>query len=392
MRNIIITGGELFNKGAQAMTFIAVDELKKRFPKHEILVLSPMDLKRPKSELEQYNFKLIDVYPPVFARCQHNPFLRLLYFVRHNKELKEAEEIYRNADALIDISGYALGANWDFSCCDLFLKHIEFAQAFRISVYLMPQSFGPFPLSDKKLNQRCKRALSKVQVICAREQEGVAALEKAYGLHNVCKKPDLVLNNKAIDYKAVFNVLPTLSLPTIKSNSVAVIPNGMTRKVRSEKEIINTYCDSISQLRELGKTVYLMYHATSDSELAAKLKSCFFQDDQVVLFDKDFSCIEFNEMAKQFDYLVASRYHSIVHAYKNGTPCVVLGWATKYNALLEMFGQGKYMFDIRNGVNIENLKAAIIEMNRNYSVESDRIKKQQKWVQKENVFDIISLS
>ena len=29
MRNIIITGGELFNKGAQAMTFVAVDELKK---------------------------------------------------------------------------------------------------------------------------------------------------------------------------------------------------------------------------------------------------------------------------------------------------------------------------------------------------------------------------
>ena len=30
MKNIIITGGELFNKGAQAMTFITVDEMKKR--------------------------------------------------------------------------------------------------------------------------------------------------------------------------------------------------------------------------------------------------------------------------------------------------------------------------------------------------------------------------
>ena len=50
MKNIIITGGELFNKGAQAMTFITVDEIKKRFSDHRILVLSEMDLKRPKKE------------------------------------------------------------------------------------------------------------------------------------------------------------------------------------------------------------------------------------------------------------------------------------------------------------------------------------------------------
>ena len=40
MRNIIITGGELFNKGAQAMTFVTVNELKKRFPDHQIYLLS----------------------------------------------------------------------------------------------------------------------------------------------------------------------------------------------------------------------------------------------------------------------------------------------------------------------------------------------------------------
>ena len=44
MKNIIITGGELFNKGAQAMTFITVDEMKKRFTDHNIYVLSEMDL------------------------------------------------------------------------------------------------------------------------------------------------------------------------------------------------------------------------------------------------------------------------------------------------------------------------------------------------------------
>ena len=36
MGNVIITGGDLKNKGAQAMTFVTVDEIKKRFPEERI--------------------------------------------------------------------------------------------------------------------------------------------------------------------------------------------------------------------------------------------------------------------------------------------------------------------------------------------------------------------
>ena len=143
MRNIIITGGELFNKGAQAMTFVAVDEIRCRFPKHRIYVLSEMDMQRPESEKLQYAFKFMGWYPIKFARCQHNPLLRLLCRLRNGVELAEAEAIYKNCDAMIDISGYALGANWSDSNCHRYLDHLEFAQSFGIPVYLMPQSFGP---------------------------------------------------------------------------------------------------------------------------------------------------------------------------------------------------------------------------------------------------------
>lgn len=36
MGNVVITGGNLKNKGAQAMTFITVDEIRRRFPKETI--------------------------------------------------------------------------------------------------------------------------------------------------------------------------------------------------------------------------------------------------------------------------------------------------------------------------------------------------------------------
>ena len=149
MRNIIITGGELFNKGAQAMTFIAVDEMKKRFPDHKILVLSEMDLQRPKEEREQYVFGFIGWYPIKFARCQTNSVSRGLCLLRNRKELLEAENIYKNADLMVDVSGYALGSNWSEETCNHYLDHLEFAKAFHIPVYLMPQSFGPFQFQGK---------------------------------------------------------------------------------------------------------------------------------------------------------------------------------------------------------------------------------------------------
>ena len=36
-KNIMIFGGEFFNKGAQAMSFITISRLKSEFPNHNVL-------------------------------------------------------------------------------------------------------------------------------------------------------------------------------------------------------------------------------------------------------------------------------------------------------------------------------------------------------------------
>ncbi|GAE28192.1 hypothetical protein JCM9140_4400 [Halalkalibacter wakoensis JCM 9140] len=56
---VLITGGELFNKGAQAMTFTTVNEIKSRFKDKEIVLLSSRDYLRDKNEKEQYSFKIL---------------------------------------------------------------------------------------------------------------------------------------------------------------------------------------------------------------------------------------------------------------------------------------------------------------------------------------------
>lgn len=62
-RYILVTGGELFNKGAQSMTFVTVDELKKRYPDKEIIVISHSDYyQRDKEYKERYDFEFLPLY------------------------------------------------------------------------------------------------------------------------------------------------------------------------------------------------------------------------------------------------------------------------------------------------------------------------------------------
>ena len=392
MRNIVITGGGMVNKGAQAMTLIAVHELRERFPDHRIYLYSPVDLANPKLNKDVFTFDFIGWYPIKFARCQHNPLWRVVTLLRSRSELLEAEAVYRNTDFIVDVSGYALGSNWNDKVCNDFLDILEFSQGFGIPVYLMPQSFGPFDFGANRqaLNARIQKLLPTAKIIFAREQEGYDALTNTYGLKNVRLAHDLVLSNKGIDLANVFVSVPPFDLPEIEPNSVAVIPNSMNANVSDQDTVLELYYNAINALLKHGKTVYLLCHSTMDTSLCKKLKEGFRTNERVILLDRDFSCLEFNELVKKFQYVVASRFHSIVHAFKNGIPCIAFGWATKYHDLLKLFSQEQYMLDVRTKIGTAQVLAAIQKMNCHYLAESAKIQNGLAAVQKQNVFDILT--
>lgn len=394
MKNIIITGGELFNKGAQAMTFITVDEMKKRFSDHNIYVLSEMDLQRPKKEQEQYAFSFMGWYPLKFAKCQSNPILRSVCLLRHKKELMEAEAIYKNADLMVDISGYALGSNWSIATCNRYLEHLEFAKEFRIPVYLMPQSFGPFEFQGdegKKIDKRIAELLPTVKAICAREQEGFQQLKERYHLNNVILTNDIVLNNRSINLKNVYRDKPEISLPDVMPGSVAVIPNQRNYEVGNGSQVQNLYILMIKKLLQICPAVYLISHSSPDIHICKQLKTEFANESRVILIDKELNCIEFNEIVKKFHFIVASRFHAIVHAFKNNIPCIALGWATKYHELMKQFSQERYMLDVRQTISEDTINTTIGTMMNNRDNNSQIIEKMLCKLQERNIFEIIKL-
>lgn len=394
MRNIIIAGGGLVNKGAQAMTLICICELKKRYPDHRMILLAWDASEAAREKHAMYDLELLEVPPKKFSGAARNPILRVLYSLRYGKHFTDTDEIYRNTDLLVDISGYALGSNWRPDACNDYLDNLEFALAYDIPVYLLPQSFGPFDYADdagRAIDERTRRLFPKIKKIFAREQEGYDALVSRYGLTNVQLTYDMVLASSIEDYSPALRKPLEMQLPEIPENSICLIPNVRTDDNGSGHSI-KLYKNAIQEALSQGLYVYLTYHSSQDEALCAELKAAFAEDDRVILLDHDRSCMEFNELVKKFRFVVASRFHAIVHALKNGTPCIALGWAVKYIDLLNLFDQSAYMFDLRKTVDPAEICRAVAVMNENYAEESRKIRVILPELQKENVFDLIKES
>ena len=392
---ILVTGGELFNKGAQAMTFVTVSEIANRYPEKKVVLISPRDARREKEQKELYNIEFISnvstkiqLLSGIFKR---DAFIRLV----KDRNTRRYLEIVKETDAMLDISGYALGANWGSERVISYMVNIVMACINSIPVYLMPQSFGPFSFSGKKgkiADKLLQWFMPHVKVIMAREYEGEELLITRYNLNNVVKTPDLVLQNKEINVDNIYRQLPEFKKITVKTFSVALIPNKKTIVYGNPEEIFNIYKQMIDQLLCAGKTVYLIYHAVEDYELCKRIKESYYSaTEEVILCSEEYSCLEFDEIVKKFDFVIASRFHAIVHAYKNSIPAIVLGWAVKYKELVSAFGQDSFLFDVRKEFRKEDINMAITTMCNDYKKESYTIEMHLKEIQKDNVFDLIKL-
>lgn len=372
--SIVISGGNFDNKGAQAMLFIAVNECEKRFPGESYILQLPKGFYTVHSvaELEELD--------------RHHSADN----VKQSKILQMIKK-YRQADVMIDISGYELSSKLGLYPCLRYLFKIALSKWCGVKVYLMPQSFGPFEFKGiEKVLMTCliKKYMSYPSICFAREKEGMEALKTIAPNVNVVPSNDLVLQNKAIE-----SFLTLISADSIisdlKTPCVALIPNGRLSEQCGREKSFACYKEAIEIGIANGYTVYLLSHSNGDLNLCKEIKDDYKNEQNVVIVDKVLSCFEYQAVVKRFDFIIAGRYHSIVHAYKECIPAIALGWASKYVELLKIFKQENFAINVKNyesGV-VSELFSRMEEMHNFYSKE---IQEKLNEVQKNCCFDEVS--
>lgn len=398
MKSFIIKGGNFKNSGAEAMTYIAINELRKRYPDCLIHLISNYDYFASrecdnfKFDITKFDINNYNYMRSPIKKLTTSIIVKLKDIKNHRNDyvqLKYAEEIIKNCDAIIDISGFALSSQWGLKASTNYLNFIETANKYNIPVFLMPQSFGPFDYGNEtnKMIQRIKSVLSVCRVIYAREQEGYNFL-KNLGLTNVKYSCDMVLQNTGIESNRIFinRIEHTeISLPTV--GNVAIIPNMRNFDHGNKERLMEVYSHLVDKLLSLQKEVYLISHSKEDYEACVLIKNMFSDVDRVRLLDNNLDSFSFTGIIKKFDFVIASRFHSIVHSYKEGIPCIAIGWATKYYELLELFGCGKYMIDVRSIPDEEQIDCMIEAMNTVWKKEHTNIERVLQKLQQNSCFE-----
>lgn len=392
MRKILISGGGLENKGAQAMLFICVDELSKKFPEHEIIAISDSDCEYYEKHENIYRFRFIRQPDYKYALYKLGGIYGVLMKLKGIKkeQFKQIDELMKDVDLLVDISGYALSSSWDYKCNMLFLSNFVFSKAYRFNSYVMPQSFGPFDYKgtkDKIIEFFIKHFLQVPKTVFVREQSGYDLLKNKYKLNNLQLSSDMVLNNKKIESDRIYKVKDCKTdFMKIAHQSVGIVPNIQNFRYISESQALEIYKAIIEKLLLYNKSVYILRHSNEDYALCKIIKALFSKNSKVITLVDDYDCFQLNSIIKRFDYMIASRYHSIVHAYKNSVPCLTIGWSNKYHDLLSLVDQDKYMVDIRNQPDTNLVIEKLSELNDAYLEEQMMLSEKIMDLQSQNLF------
>lgn len=384
MKKFIITGIQMRNKGSQAMFLSLYFALKSIYPDCEVVGFS-----NKYDKPEQYSFELLpyDDYTRLVFKYRLNdiPFLapllttlagRLRKSAKWDGKIAEMEKALREADAIFDASGYTLGSGWSMAGGGLLLQTIELARRYNKKIVLMPQSFGPFDWEEdgsEKFLEKVKKDLSYCTKVYAREKEGYQCL-KSLGLTNVELSPDLVVREEFFpDAADIYASDEPRQVEYPAPNSVGFIINENVFRIGNPEAVLDLYAEILDKLIDSGEKVYILTTSTADIELVQDVLRKTRNSDQVGVIQGEYSSPELIDLLGKFKYVVASRYHSIVFAYRSGVPAIILGWASKYADLAAHFGQEDYLFDIREP-GVDKIFDKIEKMSANHAAESQRIK------------------
>lgn len=376
-KNVVITGGNLQNKGAQAMVFATVNYLKKTFPDKQIYVFSS----RIEEDRETYTFELHPYDLEKKIKVFSKPNLLSLS--------DEIIKILSDTDFVIDISGYALSSQQLLPTNINYLFNLFIARHFSLPCYCLAQSIGPFnynPLVKLLLYIPFKFILKYPINIFVRENDGLKHIRK-YTRKNVQQSCDIVLQTKKYDVDNIYRKKFERKKQKIPKNSIGIIPNQKVLDRSDKKFLYGLYQSMIEKILQYNKNVYLLLHSKEDIIICKKIKSMFRDNNRVIILEDDMDCIELEEIIRQFDFVVASRYHSIIHAYKNGVPAIILSWAVKYFELAQKFNQLEYFFDIRKLNEPEDVLNKLEKMLGNYSFEKKEITTVLEQAQRETIFN-----
>lgn len=370
----MIVGGNFIGKGAEAMMLTVRDAIEAALPGAVCWVrpVSPAERQR----FEEQGFRTI-------KRCRqghvHNIIDRVLGSLGVFRQRRVAPEtigeeglsnVFRVSSVVVDISGFKSSDQFGAGYAYHRWAAYSWARYAGNKLVFMPQAWGPFEKSWVRLFTRL--LLRGSELVCARDRLSYEYLVKArcVDAEKVLLFPDITFQFHASSSEVGEQILREAGLTDRSRPIIAMTPNMRIFGRTPGRGIDNVYLSKLTSvvehfLRETSCQILLIPHEASyqradDPELCRMVLEQIRERERLFMLTGTESAADIKAVIGLSDFLVASRYHSLIAALSMRIPVAVIGWAHKYDELMREVGLEKWAVDPvrRSG---EGLRDVIVE-------------------------------
>lgn len=274
-----------------------------------------------------------------------------------SKEKKESYLLFKEANAVFVKGGgfvHSYGGKTALYYIYFQLYHIFLAQALGKDVYICPNSFGPF--EGWGVKTLVKRAFRKSKLVTAREIRSANMCKQDLGI-DVPAYPDFgfFLPNGEKGDKAGFmaaNHIPT----DRKLVAITARPHRFPHRADPKK----AYEDFVLSMRGFAEWlyaegyypvfiehVYAINNHENDSYCIKDIIAGMMEGTYSYFADRSLNCYELKRIYSYFDYIVGTRFHSMIFSMSNLVPGIAITYVgNKGEGIMEDMGMKDYYIQI----------------------------------------------
>lgn len=320
-------------------------------------------------------------------------FISLLYFIPGIRELimkfskdskkiqtlqrfKEADAIFMKGGGLIQSHGGALSTYATYYR----VYHIFLAHALKKPVYIMPNSFGPFEGPFVKTITRM--ALKKCKLVTTREAYSQKVVKNELGLDIKCY-PDLAfyLPNSEIDDEIIrqkYNLPKNRKLIAITMRPYR-FPKAENPKLAYEnfKKEMEKFIEWVYEQGYMGVVIEHTLAITShenDGDCIRDVLKNIDKSKYRMISDSDINCYGLKSIYGCCDYIIGTRFHSMIFSLRNMVPGVAISYdGYKSIGIMGDMGLDDFVIDIGD-VTCDKLVNMITDVIKNENEVKNKIK------------------
>ena len=282
------------------------------------------------------------------------------------KEMKEMDVVFVKGGGFIHSSGKIT----DWYTIYYSLYHVALAQSLKKSVYIMPNSFGPF--KAKGVPGLVKKVLSKSSLVTVRESISKEMVDEL-GVDSVLSSDlGFYLEKSTTDDQTVSNIRK--KFPNHKLVALTARPYRFPNSDNPEQK----YEEYISSLVEFSQwmfknnflpvfvdhTLAIKEHE-NDSSAIAEITSKLNDNEYAYISNLDYNCRNLKEIYSEVDFVVGTRFHSVIFALAEGTPSMAITYGgNKGQGIMKDIGLPEYAIPMSQ-TNTKELIEKLISLDAN---------------------------